>query len=74
MNMKNELKMLFERLQEIESKKHLVMDFNSVYGGYRIHIVLESTGEDFYSLSSRLSHREMVAHLRGILKGVEIVK
>jgi len=79
----NEIKLLFSQLckelkmlnaNELKSTKGLKclkMDYNSIYGGYRIDIVHESTGESFFSSGSRYNKREMVAHLRGLLKGLE---
>ena len=81
--MNNELKLLFNRLCEAinlpngfeikdgKGKKYLKLDHNSIYGGYRINIVHESTGESFYDISERLSSREMTIYIRGLLKGLE---
>jgi len=51
------------------------MDYNIIYGGYRIHRVLTpGTGEDFFTLSNRISKKEMETHLRGYLQGFEDAK
>jgi hypothetical protein len=67
----SEIERLLGRLKEFEPKLKLTMNHNAIYGGYRIDIIHASTGESFYDLSSRISKKEMVAYLRGIIKGFE---
>ena len=53
----------------------LILDHNNVYGGYVINIVgAEHGGYKDFDGFSRRSNREMVAYLRGLLKGLELQK
>lgn len=54
------------------ANEFLKMDFNSIYGGYRLDVVEKSTGERFFDGSSRMSKSEMISYLRGLLKGLEV--
>ena len=74
--MTNELKRLVEQLKEIvilQGDEELKLDYNSIYGGYRLDIVMPSNGfaERFLDSSSRISSREMVAYIKGYLKAKE---
>lgn len=56
--------------------KSLKMDYNSVYGGYRID-TLEGdghTGEGFFLYSSRYILKEMIPLVQGILHGLSLQK
>lgn len=48
----------------------LKMDYNSFYGGYRLTIVLTSTGEMEFDSLTRKSKKEMTNYLRGLIKGL----
>lgn len=50
----------------------LFMDYNSIYGGYIIMIVLRGTGQSYFDSSSRKSSKEMISYLRGVLKGLAL--
>ena len=50
----------------------LKIDFNSIYGGYRIDKVHKDTSESFFSESKRMGKKEMIAYLKGLLKGLEL--
>jgi hypothetical protein len=52
------------------SKKSLKLDYNAIYGGYRIDVVLTNTAEDFFSYSNRFSKKEMIAYIQGLLEGI----
>jgi hypothetical protein len=82
--MVNQLKSLFSQLcMELElnnfnenpdyNKKSLKLDFNSVYGGYRIDTIKGdgSTGEDFFFFSSRFSRKEMISYIQGLIGGIK---
>lgn len=51
------------------NKAGLVMDYNSVYGGYRIETIKGDggSGQGFFAFSSRFSAKEMTAFLQGLL-------
>ena len=55
-------------------EKWLHLDFNSIYGGYRLDLVHESTGESFFDGADRRSLKEMLAYLEGFLKAKTITK
>lgn len=85
MNRRKQLKSLFSQLcmeleinnmnekstHEVESLK---MDFNSIYGGYRIDIVHTNTSESFFQFSSRFTLAEMISYVQGLLYGIELEK
>ena len=54
------------------NKKSLYMDFNSIYGGYRIDTIKGdgSTGQGDLVYSSRFSNKEMASFIQGILFGL----
>ena len=56
--------------------KSLKMDFNSIYGGYRIDTIKGdgSTGEDFFIFSSRFKLKEMISMIQGILHGIKCAR
>ena len=64
-----------ENYNELKSskveKRALKLDHNSVYGGYRIDWVNPNTSEDFFSKSERLSNKEMVVYIEGLLFGLK---
>ena len=87
MNRKKQLKSLFSQLcMELElnnfnenadyNKKSLILDFNSVYGGYRIDTIKGdgSTGEGFYIFCSRFQLGEMISFIQGNIHGLQTRK
>ena len=52
--------------------KFLKLDFNSVYGGYRLDWVNEDTSESFFYFSNRFSNSEMSSFLQGLIIGYEL--
>ncbi len=87
MNRQKQLKSLFSQLcMELDlnnfnknpdyTKKSLKLDFNSVYGGYRIDTIKGdgTTGEGFFIFSSRFSLGEMISCVQGILFGLTYKK
>jgi hypothetical protein len=70
----NILNVLFNELKRELKRDDLKMDFNSIYGGYRIDIVNKDTSENFFYLNNRISKKEMISHLQGILYGIAITK
>ena len=55
-------------------KEYLYLDYNSIYGGYRIEIVLKSTARQDFDGMDRKSKNEMIAYLNGFLKGISYQK
>lgn len=51
-------------------KDFLHMDYNSIYGGYVLMIVLKSTGETAFGSYERKTKKEMISYLRGIITGL----
>lgn len=83
--MNKQLKSLFSQLcmelkinnfneNPIYTKRSLKLDFNSVYGGYRIDYVNKDTSESFYIFSSRFIRKEMIALIQGLLHGLTTKK
>jgi hypothetical protein len=71
----SELNRLFNQLQELEPKLKIRMDYNAIYGGYKIQVIcVPGTGERDYDLLQRVSKKEMVCYLLGVLKGYDIKK
>ena len=68
--MDKRIKYLFEQVKEELKRNDLIMDFNSIYGGYRIEIVYPNTGHGFFERSNRISKKEMVCYLEGLLRGI----
>ena len=64
----------YGELKTTKGIKSLKLDFNSVYGGYRIDIVNEDTSEGFYNSSARVQKKIMVAYLQGFIDGYKIIK
>lgn len=56
--------------------KSLKMDFNSIYGGYRINTLGGNggTGESFFHYSDRMPLQMMIKSIQGIFKGLELQK
>ena len=52
----------------------LKLDFNSIYGGYRLDIVQKNTGGRFFTISERLGKKEMAEYLRGFIDGLRYNK
>ena len=84
MNRKKQLSSLFSQLcmtLEVNNmndnhdynKKGLIMNFNSVYGGYRIDTISGDggTGEGHFCFSSRFSLGEMISFVQGALHGLD---
>lgn len=68
------LKQVFNQLEEavnptLKNCEYIKLDFNSIYGGYRLDIVEPNNGhaERFFHLSSRVSNKEMIAFIEGYL-------
>ena len=59
---------------EYYQNEWLKMDYASVYGGYRITIVMKSTGEQEFDSLDRKTAKEMLHYLRGLLKGLTFKK
>jgi hypothetical protein len=52
------------------STKGFKMDYNPIYGGYRIDIVNDNTSESDFDGLTRKSKKEMIAYLKGVIKGL----
>lgn len=73
--MTKQLKSLFSQLcytldmQESKEKDYLILDHNSIYGGYVIMIVhpTKHYSQSHFIFSSRMSSKEMVAMIQGML-------
>lgn len=48
------------------------LDFNSVYGGYRLDIVHKNTSESFFDGQSRKNAKEMIAYMQGLIAARQI--
>ena len=83
--MTNQLKSLFSQLclhleinnfneNHTYSVESLKLDFNSLYGGYRIDRVHTNTSVSFFFYSNRFSKKEMVAFIQGLLVGLDKCK
>jgi len=53
--------------KEFYSNDFIIMDYNSVYGGYVLMIVHATTSQSAFDSHSRKSKGEMCAYLRGLL-------
>ena len=62
----------YNEIKPTRGIKCLKLDFDSIYGGYRIDIVHEDTSESFFHFSSRFSQKEMAAHIQGLIHGMAI--
>ena len=74
MKKENRIDYLFSRVKEELNRNDLIMDFASIYGGYRIEIVYPSTGRGNFERSGRISKKEMESYLEGLLRGIWISK
>ena len=52
----------------------LTLDYNSIYGGYVIKIVLKNTGETDFDGLARRPKKEMINYLKGLIKGLTFNK
>lgn len=52
----------------------LKMDYNPTYGGYRLDIVLTTTGEVDFDGLTRKTKKEMTSYLRGLITGLTFSK
>lgn len=59
----------YNTLSNTKGIKCLKLDFNSIYGGYRINLVNEDTSESFWNSSARVQKKIMVAYLQGFIEG-----
>ena len=59
---------------EVYAIDWLSLNLNSVYGGYRMEIVLTRSGHQDFDGMGRKTNKEMIAYLRGLLKGLELQK
>lgn len=81
-NYKKQLQSLFSQLcitinfpeksEWDENKKQyktdwLKLDYNPVYGGYRIDVVNKDSTKSFFVFSSRFTAKEMIAFIQGFL-------
>lgn len=64
----------YNELKSTKGVKCLKLDFNAIYGGYRIDIVNADTSESFFHHSSRIKSSEMVSYIQGLILGVNIGK
>jgi hypothetical protein len=48
----------------------LKLDYAPIYGGYRIEVIQKSTGSNDFDGLSRKPKKEMIAYIRGVLKGL----
>jgi hypothetical protein len=53
--------------KDFYSNEFIKLDYNPIYGGYRLDVVQTGTGERFFDNASRMSAKEMVCYLRGLL-------
>ena len=80
--MTKQLKSLFSQLQmklgmeESKAKDYLLLDHNAIYGGYILMIVhpLSHYSQSYFIFSSRVSCKEMVSLIQGILFGLTYIK
>lgn len=64
----------FDQVKKEYEHEWLKLDFAPLYGGYRLDIVEVGTGERYYSYSNRLSAKEMVCYIQGILQGLKPIQ
>lgn len=62
----------YNDLKSTKGIKCLKLDFNGIYGGYRIDMINEDTSESFFHFSSRFSTKEMTSYIQGLLHGIKI--
>ena len=53
--------------KDFYSNEFIKMDYAPVYGGYRMDIVETGTGERFFDGQSRVSGKEMICYLNGLI-------
>lgn len=63
---------LFNMLRGELKRDDLKMDYNSYYGGYRIDVILEHGAEAFFDYANRITKKEMICYLEGVLKGLSL--
>jgi len=56
------------------SRRYLKLDYNPVYGGYRLDWVNKNTSESFFSTATRKSAREMYSYLWGLIDRARMKK
>lgn len=56
-------------MQESKTKDYLILDHNSIYGGYVIMVVhpTKHYAQSYFFFSNRISCKEMVAFIQGML-------
>lgn len=70
------IEMLFIRLKEVSQDKNLKLDYNPVYGGYRIERTNPNTGGSTGAFGEngcelRMKNAQMCDKIRALINGIE---
>jgi hypothetical protein len=53
------------------SNDFIKLDYNPIYGGFRLDVVQQNTGERFFDGMNRRNTKEMLSYLQGLLAAKE---